>query len=639
VGRITRVLIVAVVGLWALGPSSRADDKKNKPGLFDFGGWKSPVTRQRDAAKQLVPGTFDLVPAFPHAEAARPVRLRVYADRDYRQAVLRWQNKLRAQIDRINRVVRPVFGVTFEIESMRDWNASHVGAPLDAALGELETLDPAQDVDWVLGLITPFRGVTMSIHQLGMTRLLARHILLRGMDDEQEGQALNNNFDLLDSNERGTIYGERKAHKEIVVFLHEWAHTMGALHDEDRTIVMNPLYDPKQAAFSEFEQRLIMLVLERRLTRPSEAFPESAGHELETLLASAPAEEGSSKDRAVLLDIAHQHAGGRSATGAPAPNALPAADSEAYNRVVDALNAGRADDAWNGLQPLIARHPRQAAIATLACHLVAAQPHADEARAACDAAAALDAQDARPLLEAAAAYARAGDLARATPLVLAGAARATAAPADIQRDLRVAELAGAVGALSAGEQALARVGRGQGEQAARIVKLSGELDAARRRLALPRDATRWGVPPEKEPAFAAAFWETSDRLSSGDGAAGRARLRELSAAYPEAPGTDLLSCEAELRARHAAAASKRCETALSKYDEATRAHYLLGFIAVETRHDAAAEKHLRRAILLDPGESGAWQELARFYKATRANQRLSELRAEHQALLSSPLPE
>jgi tetratricopeptide (TPR) repeat protein len=270
---------------------------------------------------------------------------------------------------------------------------------------------------------------------------------------------------------------------------------------------------------------------------------------------------------------------------------------------------------------------------------VAGQPHANEARAACDDAARADTHDARPLLEAAASYLRAGEPARAAPLVLAGAERAAAAPADAQLSLRVAELAGAVGALTAGEAALMRVGRSEGDVGAEVSRIGGELEAARRRLALPRDAAKWGVPPDKEPAFAAAFWDTASTLSSRDAAAARARLDDLAAAYPQAPGTDVLACEAQLRARHATAATKHCEAALAKFDEATRAHYLLGFIAAQARRDAVAEKHLRRAIRLDPNDSAAWQELARLYRASRANQQLDDLRAEHQALLSSPLPE
>jgi predicted Zn-dependent protease len=648
VGRVGAVLLVVA----ALVRPSRGDDKK-KPGLFE--GW-TPAGRQRERAQKLAPAELDLTPAGARRETPRPARLRIYADREYRQTVLRWQGKLRGEIDRINRVVGPVFGVAFEIESMREWPASHLGAPIDVMLADLEALDPGPDVDWVIGLVTPFQGVTASIHQLGAARYLSRHLVLRGMDDEQEGLALRREFEFLSEDERSDLYSERKAHKETVVFLHEWAHTMGALHNEDPAVIMNALYDRERRGFSDFEKRLIALVVDRRLAHPGELHPESQDQDLVSLLATAPPQEGFDRDRAGLIELARERARRRPGATAPAPGpapaplppasgpapaaeVLPAADTHAYDDAVDALNAGRREQAWTLLQPVAQRHPRNAVVGMLACHLVVGHPRAEDARAVCDKAAALTPQDPRPLLEAASAYLRSGNDARAAPLVLAAAARAAAAPPDAKLALRVAEIAGTVGALSSGEAALAHTGRTSPELARKVDRLSGALTAARRRLALPRDAARWGVPPEKEPAFATAFWDAEARIAKSDPAAAHARLRDFSAAYPNAPATDLLACEAEVRAHRAAAAEPRCEAALAKWDEVTRAHTLLGQIAAQSGRATAAEGHLRRAIQLDPTEKNAWQELAQLYRATHATQSLADLRAQHQALLSSPLPE
>ena len=65
----------------------------------------------------------------PQGEA-RTIRMRFYADRDYRAMVIRWQSKVRAQVERINAGVGPLFNVRFEVESLRDWDRSHVGVPL-----------------------------------------------------------------------------------------------------------------------------------------------------------------------------------------------------------------------------------------------------------------------------------------------------------------------------------------------------------------------------------------------------------------------------------------------------------------------------------------------------------------------------
>src|SRR6185369_4001105 len=108
-----------------------------------------------DTARLLAPVGIDVTPAAAAAGAPlRTLRLRIYGDSDYRSTVLRWEKKARAQIDRVNQILEPVFHARFEIESVREWNRSHVGAPFDPVLAELEALDPARDVDWVLGLVT-----------------------------------------------------------------------------------------------------------------------------------------------------------------------------------------------------------------------------------------------------------------------------------------------------------------------------------------------------------------------------------------------------------------------------------------------------------------------------------------------------
>jgi Flp pilus assembly protein TadD len=626
--------LAAALALAAGAGPARADDKKNRGLLDDFsGGWKLPVTREREAAARLAPGGFDLSPVEPGSGPPRPIRLRLYADSDYR-TMPHWQSKVRSQIDRINHVVGPVFNVRFEIESVREWDRSHSGVPFETMLAELDALDTGQEVDWVIGLVTPFRGVATSMHQVGGARLLSRAFVLRAMDDEQEALALNRSFGMLSPGERETLYGQRKAHKEIVVFLHEWGHTMGALHDEDPSVIMNPAYDPRATGFSEFEKQLFALVIDHRLSHREEPFPESK--DVVPLLEGSPPAEGSDKERAALLALARARGGGGGgrASAGGARLDIPSADVAAYNQAVVALNAGRADDAWASLEPVARRHPRQGQVLALACALVTAPAHAADARVACDRAIELSPDDSRPRLDAAAAYVRAGDLERATPLVLAATSRPRAAPARAGEPLRLARLALAVGALTAADAILAAEDGGRDD----VKKELSDVEVARRRLALPRDSARWGVSPEKEPAYVAA-WENVRRARPSDAGRARSLAREFAAAFPEAPGSDVLACEAELRAGRAAAASKRCEAALAKYDEAVMAHYLLGSVAARTRNEAVAVKHLRRAILLDPRDPNPWRELARFFRATGSSQRLSELRAEHQALLSEPLPE
>jgi hypothetical protein len=297
---------VIVVALATLVSDARAD--KKSPGLFDFGGWKLPVTREREAAQRLAPVPFDITPLGPPRAAPRAMRVRVYADRDYRAGVMHWQGKVRAQLDHVNHVVAPLFGVTFEIESLRDWDRSHAGVALQPVLEELGKLDASTDVDWVIGLTTPFRGVATSAHDIGMAWTSSRIFVLRAMDDAQEARALAEAFEMLSEGEREKLYADRKVHKELEIFLHEWAHALGALHHEDEASIMNPRYSPHASSFTPFEKKLMGLALDKRLADRGQPFPENA--ELLKLIESAPREEGSDAERAELARFLRERGAG-----------------------------------------------------------------------------------------------------------------------------------------------------------------------------------------------------------------------------------------------------------------------------------------------------------------------------------------
>jgi predicted Zn-dependent protease len=158
-------------------------------------------------------------------------------------------------------------------------------------------------------------------------------------------------------------------------------------------------------------------------------------------------------------------------------------------------------------------------------------------------------------------------------------------------------------------------------------------------VALPLDGAKVGVPPEREPAYVAGYWETAKLIDGADVATARARLGELAAAFPSAPGVEVLTCDLELKARHLTPAAKHCEAALDAFKGATRAHILLAVIAFTTHRGPVGEQHLRQAIRLDPDDPTGWRVLGQFYRSTRATRQLAALNNEHEQLLSSPLPE
>ena len=564
--RWSRLWVVWVAALLcAIGGDAHAD-KKKKDGLFDIQWWQPPVKREHDAAQQLAPQGLNLTPGVAPASEARPIRLRIYADRDYRGTVIRWQSKARAQIQRINNVVGAVFNVRFEIEGLRDWDRSHLGVPLGQPfIQELEALDDGTQVDLVVALVTPLHGVAASVHSIGYANYLSRHFILRGMDDEQEFRAFEQEFKLISAEERQRLYTDRKAHKEVVCFLHEWGHTLGLIHHEDRNTIMNPAYDPQQTEFSDYDKRILEVVIARRLGARDVPNPESA--DLVPLFAAMPASEGSDEERALVLDLV-KHRAAYAARPAPS-NAvdLSSEDIKAFNKAVDTLQGGGpAADAWKALAPVVA-------------------------------------------------HARARKVGKPTWL-------------------RIADLAAAIGALTEAEDAA-----GRAAPSPEATKIAGEIESTRHRIALPLDGAKLGVPPEKEPAYVSGYWATAKVVDGSDAAAARARVGALAAAFPDAPGVAVLTCDLELKERHLAVATKACESALEKFKGATRAHILLAVIAFSTHHGPACEQHLRQAIRLDPSEPTGWRVLGQYYRNTRARQQLTALENEHKQLLASPLPE
>jgi tetratricopeptide (TPR) repeat protein len=346
-----RIAVATLISATIVGrPAAWAEDKK--PGLFDFQRWKTPVDEQREAAQQLAPAALDLLPAPNIATEPKVVRLRFYADGGYRNVVVRWQGKMRVQVERLNRVVEPIFNVRFEIESLRDWKRPRTDTTLDAAGAELETTDAARDVDWVVGLVTPFRGVATNVHQIGNARYLSKHLILRGMDDEQEGRLLDQELRLLSPDERQRIYGDRKVHKELVIFLHEWAHTMGVVHSESATVIMNPAYDCKQARFSDADKEVMALVLDRRVSNPGDPAPETA--DLLRLLESRRTPGVKDKDGEPVLAVLRSRAQPGARTAVTATPELPAAFVDRFNQAVNEANAGHRQEAWRLLAPLLA---------------------------------------------------------------------------------------------------------------------------------------------------------------------------------------------------------------------------------------------------------------------------------------------
>ena len=173
----------------------------------------------------------------PARGGPRVVRLRVWAARDGD-----WQARFRRLIDDLDGALARWPGVRFEIVAAGRWERDSAGVELERLLGELETLDSGDGVDAVVGLVAAPPSLPEQLHDLGMARQLGRHLVLRRTEPGADPRQL------------------------AILFLHEWAHTLGAIHARGRERIMSPIWDAAQSRFSEVESQLIELALAKKGT-------------------------------------------------------------------------------------------------------------------------------------------------------------------------------------------------------------------------------------------------------------------------------------------------------------------------------------------------------------------------------------
>ncbi len=194
---------------------------------------------------------------------ARTYMVRVWATAGYRREARDWQQRFGDLLRRAERITAPAFGVRFAVAEYREWDAEPAGQAADA-LDALEALDAGEDVDWVVGLMAALPVVTSSQHQLGAARYFSRHIVMRGLHDVAEYDALAASLTHTDVADRDALYHQRLEHKALTLFLHEWAHTLGAPHVRDTEDILSPVYDHRASFFAPRVEGILRRVLAER---------------------------------------------------------------------------------------------------------------------------------------------------------------------------------------------------------------------------------------------------------------------------------------------------------------------------------------------------------------------------------------
>jgi hypothetical protein len=216
----------------------------------------TPGQQQRSYAESLRPAEVKPAASSP-GTPLRKLRVRAYADADYQRQTPRWSARIEEQIARASAVLEAQFALHLEVESVRRWDRAGGQGRLSDALAELQALDPATNLDWVVGFVSSLGAFTASQEELGIACLFCSHLIVRGMFSAAESDAIDRALPLLSTAERESLARERRVHKEVAVFLHEWGHTLGAFHERSPQFLLSPMYDTSQSSFSEGSARII----------------------------------------------------------------------------------------------------------------------------------------------------------------------------------------------------------------------------------------------------------------------------------------------------------------------------------------------------------------------------------------------
>lgn len=271
---------------------------------------RTPAEAQARAARNLLP--VDLIVPDGRVPPAHTFHARVWVDAGFRQRP-HWRSYVEEIVRRTNLYLGAAFGADIEI-AVQPWERAGASS-LEGMLHELESDDPGDGVDWVIGFVGADRAMSTDYHRLGMAEILGKHFVVRDMNDADEARALDQAFGRLGDREKAELYAARKRHKETLCFLHEWAHTLGHPHEPDREKVMAPGYSHRAAAFSPDGAKLIRLSL---VVRQRGAGAARAAAEMRQILENA-GEEWAAADRDdVLAALTGAPPPGRAAQPAPA---------------------------------------------------------------------------------------------------------------------------------------------------------------------------------------------------------------------------------------------------------------------------------------------------------------------------------
>jgi hypothetical protein len=359
-----------------------------------FGGydstWGAQKRAQRREAATAGPAAIEAPTAKPAAAAGHVFRVRIWASPTYASQTVDWRAHVRALIEDVNQVLPGAIDVRLDVESLSVWDEAPKDDGAEGSMMALRTSDPGAGVDVVVGMIGGVPRFTRDFHELGLGETFGKHMVVRGTTTVDDQELIDKRFDQLDETERSRLRREYRQHRELAVFLHEYAHTLGAIHESTTSTLMAPAYSRKESAFAPETLGVLRIAVahrpanapidgrglapellayyEKTTTAPwVEAERDAMVAMLRANVPAPPASAGSS------ASSASARGGASGSDYAVADPALSVDHRAVWSRAVEARAKGDYAGAWALASPLFAAYPKLKSVQDLRCKLAIEQ--------------------------------------------------------------------------------------------------------------------------------------------------------------------------------------------------------------------------------------------------------------------------
>lgn len=335
--------------------------------------WGEAKRAQQHAAADSKPASIIASPGDVAAPDAgrKSLSIRVRPSSSYLAQTVDVPKRVADLLDDANGVLWPSLGVRLELDRIQPWS-SDVDQQLQPALDALSREDEGNDVDVVVGMIGALPRQTDSLHELGMATLLGRHVVVRAASRAGEHDAIDRSFYELSQDERSRLVRLRERHRALAVFLHEFGHTLGAVHETDPRSLMHSSYDSKMSGFSGGAVSLMRVALadsdraavasaQLAILRDTSGADWVAGDREQEMASLARVLTAGTEERAAAtVAVAAKQEG---------PPELRGDDGVRFAQASEAFRHGAIGPAYDAAKPLFAAYPNVVVVQDLRCQL------------------------------------------------------------------------------------------------------------------------------------------------------------------------------------------------------------------------------------------------------------------------------